>query len=262
MILKLFPKENFDKGSINTMNKLIEIAKNLLTNQNIDIPKSIEFYDDLGLFIIRILPQVKNYGLTEKQAIEFIKASLNSGTYGTFNTEENSIIEMNFNPHFKLFYHSINFLNLLIHESLHLYLYSNLKRNIYDDKFKFEGEKYTGHEKIIQLDEGFAGLLTDKILENFDFDAIKDLPIYSGLNDSPDYEKEVEGLNIQIFNKKFNHLYEKNSKEGYKLIEKKFNQVKGNFQERIKLIIEYIQAEISNLPEHKWYVLNINIFGI
>ena len=146
-MLKLFPKENFDKESINTMNKLIEIAKNLLTKYEIKVPKSIEFYDNLDLFIKKILQQVKNYGLTEKQSIEFIKASLNSGAYGTFNIEENSIIEMNFNPHFKLFYPSIHFLNLLIHESLHLFLYSNFKNSIYNDKFKFRGENILGAKR-------------------------------------------------------------------------------------------------------------------
>jgi len=107
MELKLFPRENFDKSSISTMSQLINLAEGLLDKYDITIPKFIEFYDNLDLFIKRILTQVESYGLTKKQAIEFIKASLNSGTYGTFSIEENSIIEMNFNPYFKLFYPSI-----------------------------------------------------------------------------------------------------------------------------------------------------------
>ena len=251
MILKLFPKENFDKESIETINKLIEIAKNLLTKYGINIPNSIEFYDDINLFIDRILQQVIDYGLSRKQAVEFIKVSLNSGTYGTFNIEENSIIEMNFNPYFRTFYHSIHFLNLLIHESLHLFLYSKFRKDIYKDKFKFKKDQYIGKEKIVQLDEGFAEFLTEKIMENFNLDSIKELPIYSGLNESPKYESEIEGLNIDKFNKNFDILYEKNSKVGYKIIKNKFNQINGNFQKKIVGLVEYIKTEISKLSEHK-----------
>lgn len=251
MELKLFPKESFDNGSIETINKLINIAIKILNDLEINIPKDIEFYDALDLFIKRILSQVKDYGLTEKQSVEFIKASLNSGTYGTFDIKKNSIIEMNFNPHFKLFYPSIHFLNLLIHESLHLFLYSNLKQNIYKDKFKFKGEKYIGYEKIIQLDEGFAEFFTDKILEDYDFDSIKDLPIYSGLNNPPKYLKKIEKLDIDKFNKKFDKLYKKNSNKGYKIIEQKFNQTSGTFKEKMTKIIGYIQKEIASLLIHK-----------
>lgn len=241
----LVPEKNFDKKSIETINKLVNIARDILGNLNINLPKSIEFYDELDAFIKRILPQVKDYGLTEKQSIEFIKASLNSGTYGTFDIKDNSIIEMNFNPHFRLFYPSTHFLNLLIHESLHLFLYSKFKHNIYKDKFKFENGKYIGKEKIIQLDEGFAEFLTSKILENFNFDSIKDLPIYSGLNESPNYQKEVDGSNIDKFNKQFDLLYEKNSKKGHNLIEEKFNYLQGSLKEKIGVLTDYIVKEIN-----------------
>jgi hypothetical protein len=251
MELKLFPKESFDKGSIETINKLIEIATKILHDLEIKPPRYIEFYDDLNLFIKRILPQVKNYGLTENQSAEFIKSSLNSGTYGTFSIKDNSIIEMNFNPHFRTFYPSIHFLKLLIHESLHLFLYSKLKRDIYEDKFKFKKGEYIGKEKIIQLDEGFAEFLTDKILENFDFNLIKELPIYSELNESPEYKKGVEGLNLDDFNDQFDILYRNNSKKGYELIEYKFNQIKGSLKEKIKKIIDEISEEIENLFEHE-----------
>jgi len=120
MELKLFPRENFDKSSISTMSQLINLAEGLLDKYDITIPKFIEFYDNLDLFIKRILTQVESYGLTKKQAIEFIKASLNSGTYGTFSIEENSIIEMNFNPYFKLFYPSIVTIKLnWLHEDIY-----------------------------------------------------------------------------------------------------------------------------------------------
>ena len=78
-------------------------------------------------------------------------------------------------------------INLIIHEALHLHLYSKLKENIYLKKFKFDKEKYIGSEKIIQLDEGFAGFFTEKILENFEMNTINELPIYSGLNEAPEY---------------------------------------------------------------------------
>lgn len=251
MKLKLFPKENFDKESLNTMNKLIKIAEELLNNLNIIIPSSLEFYDDFETFIQRILPQVQHYGLTKKQSIEFIKASLNSGSYGTFNIKENCIIEMNFNPYFKLFYPSIHFIRLLIHESLHLFLHNNLKLNIYDDKFKFEKGKYVGKEMIIQLDEGFAAFLTDKILEDVKFELIKEWPIYSGPNKSPSYKKKMEGIDIGEFNRKFNKVYEENAKKGYKIIEKKFNQIEGDLKEKIRIIVDYIKKEILILYEHK-----------
>ncbi|MFA5061365.1 MAG: hypothetical protein WC494_03555 [Candidatus Pacearchaeota archaeon] len=251
MKLKLFPIENFDNESIGTIKKLIKISEDLLDKSDISVPRFIEFYDELELFIKRILPQVKDYGLTEKQSKEFIKASLNSGTYGTFDIKENSIVEMNFNPHFKLFYPSIHFLKLLIHESLHLFLYENLKQDIYKGKFKFKEGEYIGYKEIIQLDEGFAEFLTDKILEKYDFNLIKDLPIYSGLNTSPSYLKEIEGVNIIDLNKKFNNIYEENSNKGYEIVEKKFNQSEGTFKEKIKKIINFIQEEIDNLPKHK-----------
>lgn len=251
MELKLYPKNSFDNNSIKTMNKLINIAKKELIELRISLPKEIEFYDDLNLFIKRILPQVKNYGLTENQSEEFIKSSLNSGTYGTFSIKDNSIIEMNFNPYFKTFYPSIHFLKLLIHEALHLFLYSKLKRNIYENKFKFNNGKYVGKEKIIQLDEGFAEFLTDKVLEDFNFGSIKELPIYSELNNPPKYQNEVEGLNLNDFNNQFDKLYEKNSKKGYKLIEDKFNESEGDLKEKIKKLIFYISKEIEKLFEHK-----------
>ena len=251
MKIALCPKDSFDNNSIGTLNKLIDIAKKKLNELGISSPKKIEFYDELHLFIKRILPQVKNYGLTENQSKEFIKASLNSGTYGTFNIEDNSIIEMNFNPYFKTFYPSIHFLKLLIHESLHLFLYSKIKRDIYSDKFKFKNGKYIGKEKIIQLDEGFAEFLTEKILENFEFDIIKELPIYSELNKIPKYKKEVEGLNLEEFNNKFDILYENNSKKGYEIIENEFNKLEGNLKEKIKKLSSYVSEEIEKLFEHK-----------
>ncbi|HLC78273.1 MAG TPA: hypothetical protein VJH92_04055 [Candidatus Nanoarchaeia archaeon] len=102
MKIKLIPKENFDKKSIETITKLVGIAENLLKSLDVDVPDSIEFYDELDPFIKRILSQVEGYGLTSKQAREFIKASLNSGTYGTFDIKDNTIIEMNFNPYLSL----------------------------------------------------------------------------------------------------------------------------------------------------------------
>lgn len=244
MRLKLFPKENFDKESVNTLKKLIGISKEILINNRVHVPKSVEFYDDISLFLGRVFPQAIDYGLTKEQAREFIKISLNFGTYGTFNIKDNAIIEMNFNPYFRKFYPAIHFLRLLVHESLHLFLYSKLKKDIYADKFKFKGGIYAGKEKIIQLDEGFAEFLTDKLLENFNFDSIKSLPIYSGVNKPPAYKSDVEGLNLEKFNRDFGRLYEKNSKSGYTLIKKEFNQFEGNLNEKIKKLIEYISKEI------------------
>jgi hypothetical protein len=251
MKIKLYPLKNFDKKSINTIKQLTEISKKLLIKFKIKIPKAIEFYDDLDLFIKRILLQVKNYGLAEKQAKEFIKSSLNYGTYGTFDIKKNTIIEMNFNPHFKFFYPAIHFIKLLIHESLHLFLYSNIKQDIYKYKFKFNRGIYKGYEKIIQLDEGFAEFFTEKILEGFNFNSIKNLPIYSGLNKSPKYKKEIEGMNIKIFNEQFNTIYERNYLRGHMIIKEKFNQTKGTFLEKMNKIVAYIQNEIELLFKHE-----------
>ena len=252
MELKLFPKESFDKGSITTMNQLIKIAEVLLSKWEIVPPKAIEFYDSIKLFANRILPQVKEYGLSEEQSREFINTSLNSGSYGTFNIKDNVIIEMNFNPYFKTFYPSIQFLRLLIHESLHLFLYSKLDREIYKDKFKFQGEKYLGEKIILQLDEGFVQVLTEIILEDFDFEKIKELPIYSEINKPPKFRKNVGGLNLVKFNQKFDDLYEKNSKRGYKLIKEKIKDFKEVDKSKIiKELVEFIKEEINKLPKHK-----------
>lgn len=77
------------------------------------------------------------------------------------------------------------------------------------------------------------------------------MPIYSGLNESPKYKSEIEGLNIDEFNKNFGILYEKNSKKGYKIIEKKFNRMEGAFTEKMKEIMRYIKKEILDLSKHK-----------
>ena len=56
---------------------------------------------------------------------------------------------------------------------------------------------------------------------------------------------------MQKFNKQFDKIYEKNSKKGYKIIEKMFNQLNGNLENKIKKIIIYISEEIDKLYEHK-----------
>lgn len=240
--LRLFPKEEFEKDSIKSINKIINHAEKLLEKWEIPIPESLEFYDSLEIFINRILNQVENYGLTKEQSKEFVKASLNSGTYGTFDIKDNSIIEMNFNPYFKGFYPAIHFLKLIIHESLHLFLYSNFKEDFYSKKFKFNKEEYSGDLKYLQLDEGFADFLTEKILENFNFDEIKQLPIYCSLLEPPKYKKEVEGFDIEEFNKKFDELYEENSKKGYERIKNKFKDKKDL---KVIDIINFIKQELS-----------------
>ena len=245
MKITLIPEENFDKKSKDTIFLLVHIAEIELKKFEIRIPKEIVFYDMINPFIKKIINQVKAYNLSENQASEFIKASLNAGTYGTFDIENNQIVEMNFNPYFKTFYPAVLFLRMIIHESLHLYLYSKLNKDIYSQKFKFKKGKYSGIRKIIQLDEGFAGVMTDKILESFNFNAIKDLPIYSGLNSPPDYLSEVEGLNIKKFNLSFEKIYQKNSKKGYKLIKRKLNAEKSI--NKLNLTISFIQNEVDKL---------------
>lgn len=241
-------KESFEEQTIGNINKLIKISEKLLIKWGIDIPKRIEFYDSIDLFIKRILPQVIKYGLTKKQAIEFIKASLNSGSYGTFSIKDNTIIEMNFNPNFKKFYPSIHFLNLLIHESLHLFLYLKIG-NIYPRKFKFEGTKYIGEELVLQLDEGFAKLLTNVIMTEFNTNLIKDLPIWSELNEIPKYKKEVDGLNINKLNSEFNKIYKKNSNKGYNILKKEYFKVRDKpKKERVSFLLELIK---NRLFEHK-----------
>ncbi len=237
MKILLIPKESFNKDSINTISKLTNIAENILFDWHIPPAKEIEFYNDLALFIQRVTPQVQKYGLTKNQAVEFIKTSLNCGTYGTFDISKNAIIEMNFNPYYKLFYPAIQFLKLIIHESLHLFLYSRIDKNIYDYKFRFLHGKYVGKEKIVQLDEGFAEFMTEKILEKFNFEPIRKLPIYSKLNKVPTFKNIVENLNIKEFNKKFDNLYNKNKEKGIKIIKEKFMNMDGNNCEKIKKLV-------------------------
>lgn len=246
MKINLIPRGNFDKQSVETINKLGDISNKLLSKWKVPLASSIEFYDQVDLFIKRILPQVKNYGLTRKQAEEFIKASLNSGSYGTFDIKRNTIIEMNFNPYFKGCYPAIHFLNLIIHESLHLFLYSKLSKHVYNDKFKFKEGKYVGNELIIQLDEGFAEVLTEEILKGFNLDKIKNLPIYSGINIAPQFNKFVEKMNIIKLDKDFNELYKSNSKKGYNIIKNEWDKYPNiDRLHRIDKLIQFIDKKIN-----------------
>lgn len=244
MNIRLIPKKSFDKESINTINKLVKIAGILLSKWNIPIAKNLEFYNSIDLFMKRITLDVKKYGLSKEQSVEFIKASLNSGSYGTFDIKKKSIIEFNFNPYFGGFYPSVQFLKLLIHESLHLFLYSKLDKEIYSHKFKFKNGKYCGKNKAIQLDEGFAEFFTSKILNGFDYNKIRTLPIYNTMKSPPTFEKDVGKMNINKFNNNFNKIYEKNKNQGIKIIRAEYNKIKKDNKGKILKIISFINNEI------------------
>ena len=144
-----------------------------------------------------------------------------------------------------MFKQSAVLIKLLIHGSLHLFLYSKI-RDIYSKKFKFQNTKYIGNKLVLQLDEGFAELLTEVIVNGFDTISIKDLPLWSELNELPTYKKEVEKLNINKLNSEFNKIYNINSKKGYHQLKKEYFKIKDKSKKAIFFsLIKYINQELS-----------------
>ena len=130
---------------------------------------------------------------------------------------------------------------------MHLFLYLKLDKEIYPHKFKFINGKYCGKEKIVQLDEGFAEFFTEKILDEFDYGKIKTLPIYNMMKSPPNFEKEVEKLNMDEFSDNFNKIYEKNKNKGIEIIKREYTKIKGNDKEKILKIISFINDEVNKI---------------
>lgn len=226
MKVVLLPDTSFDNESRNTIYVLVNIAKKLLKKWKVPIPENIEFYNNVSMIIKRINDQVKTYGLTADQSREFIKSSLHSGVYITVDPVKKSIIAMNYNPHFQGFFPAMQFLKMIIHESLHLQLYQKVKHNIYEDKFKFKSGKYIGNSMILQLDEGYATFLTDNMLPKRILKQIRHLPIWTTTKDPPHFKTLVGNLKIRKFVDYFDKLYSNNVKNGVKIIKTIYNKIK------------------------------------
>ena len=222
MELIIYPDNSFKNSEKENLNKIINFSKNLLQKNNINLPNKICFYNSFSTFIKKVVPEVESYGFNKKTSKEIIKCALNHGTYGTINYKDNSIIEMNFNPFNKGQYSSLEFLELIIHESLHLNLSKRMHKDINNLKFKFKKNKYIGKEKIIQLDEGYAEFMTKKILKRINIKKIKKIKIPIINSQKPKYKKQMFEINIKEFDKNFEKLLTSNRNKGLKLFEKKF----------------------------------------
>lgn len=228
MELIIYPHHSFKIPEKKQLQQIINFAKILLQKKNIKIPDKIYFYNSFSEFIKKVLQEVKNYGFDEETSKEIIKCALNYGTYGTINYQENSIIEMNFNPFNKVGYSSSEFLELIIHESLHLHLSKQINKDVNNLKFKFKKDKYLGNEKIIQIDEGYAEFMTNKILKGINLKQIKKIKIPLINSQKPKYKKQTPEINIEEFDKNFERLLILNRKKGLKIFEKKFQKSNKN----------------------------------
>lgn len=222
MRLILIPKDLFKEKEKKELQKIISFAKNLLEKNKISLPNKIYFFNSFSNFVKKVLPEVKNYGFNEDISKEIILCSLNNGTYGTIDYKDNSIIEMNFNPFNKGKYSSKDFLELIIHESLHLHLSKKLNKDINEIKFKFEKEEYIGNPRIIQVDEGYAEFMTRKILNKFNIKKIKRVSIPIAYRKKPFYKKRVFGLNINLFDRNFEKALILNRNLGLKYFSENF----------------------------------------
>lgn len=225
MELIIYPNNSFKISEKKQLQQIINFAEILLQKNNIKIPEKIYFYNSFSNFIKKVLQEVKNYGFDEGTSKEIIKCALNYGTYGTINYQENSIIEMNFNPFNKGEYSSSEFLELIIHESLHLHLSKQINRDINNLKFKFKKNKYIGNEKIIQIDEGYAEFMTNKILKGIYLKQIKKIKIPLINSQKPKYKKQTSEINIEEFDKNFERLVISNRKKGLELFNEKFTSI-------------------------------------
>lgn len=228
MDLNLIPRTPFKEKDFENLKKIILIAEKLLKENDISIPTKIYFYNSFEKFIEKVLPEVENYNFKEKVSREIINCALNKGTYGTINFEENAIVEMNFNPFKNGFYPTFEFLELLIHESLHLHLYKKLNKDINSLKFKFDKEKFIGNEKIILFDEGYAEFMTNRILTNFDKTKIQNIVIPRASKEKPKYKHIIDNINIDEFDKNFENLIIANKEKGFKIFKDKFGNNSDN----------------------------------
>lgn len=228
MDLKIIPKVPFKEKDFENLKKIILIAERLLRKNNVSIPEKIYFYNSFEEFIKKVSFEVENYNFSEKVSKEIISCALNNGTYGTINFEENSIVEMNFNPFKEGFYPTLEFLELLIHEALHLHLYKKLNKDINSLKFKFDKERFIGNEEIILFDEGYAKFMTDRILMDFDKTKIQNIVIPRALREKPRYKQIIENINIDKFDKNFENLIIFNQDKGFKIFKNKFENNPDN----------------------------------
>lgn len=224
MKLIISPKKSISNSEEKDLKKIIKLAVKLLQKNKISFPQKIYFYNSFQDFIKKVLPEVKNYGLNENISNEIIKCALNNGTYGTINFKEDSIVEMNFNPFNKGEYSSLDFLELVIHDSLHLHLSKKFKKDINSLKFKFDNERFIGKREIIQFDEGYAEFMTRKILKRIDIKEVKKIKIPIKNKKRPKYKREINNLDIENFDKKFEELVISNRKIGLKKFEEKFRE--------------------------------------
>jgi len=223
MKLRLIPKSSFNKNEEENLKKIVIFAECLLKKNNIPLPKQIYFYNSLQKFIKKVLPEIKNYGFNKNISKEIIKCALNNGTYGTINFKEDSIIEMNFNPFNKGEYLPSEFLELIVHESLHLHLSKKIKRDLNNLKFKFDKGSCIGNIEIIKFDEGYAQFMTEKILKDINQSKIKKLKISSKNNKKPYYQKKIKSIDIEKFDKIFEKVLVNNREKGFRLFKKRFN---------------------------------------
>jgi len=242
MDLKIIPKTPFKERDIEHLKKIILFAEKLLNKNKISIPKKIYFYNSFEKFIKKIVTEVETYNFGKEVSEEIIKCTLNNGTYGTLNFEEDAIIEINFNPFKNGFYPPFEFLELLIHEALHLHLYKRLNKNVNFLKFKFDKENFIGNEKIIQFDEGYAEFMTDRILNNFDKSKIENIVIPRFSKEKPDYKKFVDNIDIEKFDRNFEKLVIFNRNKGLKIFNKNFNSTSTN-----KEILDFTIKELKKI---------------
>ncbi len=223
MKIKIIPEKSFSFKEEEGIKRIMQIAIKNLQENSIPVPNSLEFYNSYDSFIERVLPEVMNYGFDKEVSKEIIKCALNNGTYGTIDFKKDSIIEMNFNPFNKGEYSPLEFLELIIHESLHLFLSRKVNKDINKLKFKFKGLDYCSNPKIIQFDEGFAEFVTNKIIKGIDLEKIKKIKIPIKNKLPPKYKKEVRELKIEQFDKEFEELLLNNRKVGEEIFRKKFS---------------------------------------
>ena len=214
----------------------------MLKENNISTPKDIYFYNSFEKFIEKVLPEVENYNFSKEISREIIKCGLNNGTYGTLNFKENAIIEMNFNPFKKGFYPSLEFLELLVHESSHLHLYKKLGKDVNSLKFKFDKEKFIGDEKIIQFDEGYAEFMTNKILKDFDKMEIEKIVIPRASKEKPSYKRFINSMEIDKFDKDFENLVIFNQNKGFRIFKNKFDNNSKNEE-----ILNFVVKELKKI---------------
>lgn len=223
MELKIIPTHTFKKEEKRQIQEIIKIAEKLLIKNKIPLPSSIIFYNSFSKFIRKVLPEVQEYGFNKKVAKEIIKCSLNNGTYGTIDYSNNSIIEMNFNPFNHGEYTAKDFLELIIHESMHLYLAKSMNKDINNLKFRFKNNQLISNKEIIQIDEGFAEFMTKKIMDNINLELIKKIKIPKKNNNGPKYKRETYNVNITNFDKLFENILISNRTIGLKMFMEIFN---------------------------------------